>query len=234
MRNAIALLIASLVLAAPAGAEESWVPDWKMIAGDGSVLPSDCIGNTETLDCFIDTLAACSAWSEEPQWRRDGEFFEHPVCQRASGFAGLSILHSYGPAATQLYLYSADIWQLNYAKDWQLAQSDWDLARPGDTVADFFYVACSPNPGCLKAIDSKAPANDVLAACPRAACFGGPVITRQVDSRQPEDGAVLMVIPYITLLLRQGPKGWSVIDWYGSIKHGLGGVDWYPDHWKRK
>jgi len=229
-----ALLLAFFAASSPASAADPWTPDWKMIAGDGSVLPSDCIGSTETFDCFIDTLAACSAWSEGSRWRADDTYQEAPICAAVPSFKGLAVLHSLGPTSTQLYLYSVDPWPLQHREDWLLSEGSWSLTKQGDLVVDFFALTCSPNPGCLETIAPGAPNAEILAACPRTACFGGPEVTMQRDTRRPDEGSVPMVVPYISLLVRQTDLGWAVIDWYGLFKYGTRGVIWYPDHWKRK
>ena len=220
-----ALLLTLLAVSPPAGAADPRTPDWKMIAGDGSVLPSDCIGSTETLDCFIDTLAACSAWSEFPEWRTDDTYFEARICAAVPSFAGLAVLSQFGPTSTQLYLYSVDRWQLASPDEWTPYVASHELARAGDSVLDVYTLTCSPNPGCLASLKDYGSTAEVLAHCPRTACFG---------LRVPEPPVTGLASPYpfISLLAREGVEGWTIVDWYGPPAI-LPGTDLW-DHWKRK
>ena len=229
-----ALLRALFAASSPAGAGDPWTPDWKMIAGDGSVLPSDCIGSTETLDCFIDTLAACSAWSEATRWRKDAKFYDHPVCTNVPGFEGLSVLWSLGPAATQLFLFRTDVWTLERPQDWLVDKEHWDLARAGDTVIDFFSTTCSPNPRCLSSLGAGTTSEQTLAACPRSACFFGVPSIVSSPVLEPPQNVALYLRPDMTLLVRSTADGWRVIDWYNPLKFGLHGTEWVPNHWKLK
>lgn len=223
MRTALLSLLATLVLGAPAVAQIAWTPDWKMIAGDGSVLPSDCIGSTETLDCFIDTLAACSAWSEGPEWRADDTYFDAPICAAVPSFKGLAVLNEFGPAATQLHLYAVDRWQLERPDDWTFNASAHALAKAGDTVLGIYPLTCSPNPGCLKSLSDYSSGTDVLARCPRTGCFGH-IYDLFSDELEPP-------WPFITLLVREEASGWVVVDWYSTSKW-RGTEPW--GHWNRK
>ena len=222
--RALALLLALLAASSPAGAADPWTPAWKMIAGDGSVLPSDCIGSTETLDCFIDTLAACSAWSESPQWRADDTYFDAPICAAVPSFKALAFLNEYGPAATQLHLYSATRWQLEDPSEWTFNKGSQDVARAGDTVLDVYTLTCSPNPGCLESLSDYSSVSEVLTQCPRTACFGASIDLLPSNEAIPS-------FPFITLLVRKGQSGWAVVDWY-DISKWRGTEPW--GHWKRK
>lgn len=224
MRHVLFALLVSLVPTLSAVADEAWVPDWKMIAGDGSVLPSDCIGNTETLDCFIDTLAACSAWSEGPEWRADDTYFDAPICAAVPSFKGLAVLSDFGPAATQLYLYAVNRWHLEQPNDWTFDKESHELARAGDIVLDVYPLTCSPNPSCLKSLSEFSSSSDVLARCPRTSCFGQGIY-------QLPSGELETPYPYITLLVRMEESGWIVVDWY-DVSKWRGTEPW--GHWKRK
>lgn len=230
--RALVALLGCLVLATPAGADESWAPDWKMIAGDGSVQSSDCIGSSETLDCLVDTVVACSAWSENPEWRADGLPFDHPICEKAPGFDGVSAILVSAPAATQQFLYATDIWTLQRSGDWPTDREG--LARQGDQVVDLFSITCAPRPDCLDRLDPLAPPEEMLAACPRNYCYGSSRIVTHVDGSMPGAGAEVFVDPGFSLLTRQTGQGWVVVDWYYLSRFGLRDPGWYPDHWKRK
>ena len=232
--RALALLLALLAASSPAGAADPWTPAWKMIAGDGSVLPSDCIGSTETLDCFIDTLAACSAWSEGIRWREDATFYDHPVCTELPGFEGLSVLSPLGLAATQLFLFRTDVWLLDRPEDWLVDNEYWDLARAGDAVIDFVATTCSPDPHCLNSFGAGATKEQILAACPRKACFFGVTNVALSPVPEPSQNATFYLRPGMTLLVRNTLEGWRVIDWYSPLKFGLHGTEWVPNHWKLK
>lgn len=225
MRHVLFALLVSLVPTLSAVADEAWVPDWKMIAGDGSVLPSDCIGNTETLDCFIDTLAACSAWSEGPEWRADDTYFDAPICAAVPSFAGLAVLSQFGPTSTQLYLYSVGRWQLSNPNEWTPDLAAHELAQAGDTVLDVYTLTCSPDPGCLASLENYSSATVILGHCPRVACFG-------LHVPEPSATGLASPYPFISLLVRRVAAGWAVIDWYGPPAIAPGAKLW--DHWKRK
>jgi hypothetical protein len=234
MRLALSLLFAAATLTAPAVADQFWTPDWKFVPGDGSQPPSDCVGSNATLNCLIDTIVACSAWSEGPEWRADQEFFDHPVCNQAPGFEEISVFSKYGPLPAQLFIYATDHWRLSGPEEWLLFQSDWALARAGDTVVDFFSITCSPDPACLAARPASALEN-APQLCPRTFCSGGPFVASYGEPTAADDPpAGVYVEPEISLLVRNDADGWRVISWYDSFHYGLNGPQWLPDHWKRK
>jgi len=231
--SGLAGLILSLVpSAAPVRADQSWAPAWKVLAGDGSLHSSTCIGSNASLDCLVDTVVACSAWSEDPEWRADGLPFDHPICDSARGFDGVSAVLVSAPAATQHFLYATDVWTLQNARDWPTDTEG--LARQGDQVVDLFSITCAPRTACLARLDPLTPPREILAACPRDYCYGSSRVLTHVDVTMPGADADVFVDPGFSLLTRETDQGWVVIDWYYLSRFGLRDPGWYPDHWKRK
>ena len=86
---ALAFAVAIAIGASTAGAGDRFPPPpegegWRTLAGDGSVVTSDCIGELSSPECIVDTMIACDAWNPGPGWPRstspgwiDGY---HPVC----------------------------------------------------------------------------------------------------------------------------------------------------------
>ena len=84
---ALAFTVA-LALGAPGAADRFPPPPagegWRTLAGDGSVVTSQCIGQLSSPECIVDTMIACAVWTPAAGWRRAktpawiGGF--HPVC----------------------------------------------------------------------------------------------------------------------------------------------------------
>lgn len=201
---------------------------WRLIAGDGSVATSDCIGTYETVDCLADSIAACDAWTEF--FTSDGSVQSPSICDEIPGYVDGRPFYARGPKDALVHLYRTNQWILQRAEDWGLYKDDHLNAQPGDTVLDFDSISCSPNPQCLERIDTLAPASEILAHCPRTYCED----TLRVQEDKDADGRTFLYDePYVTFLVRQQDAQWRIVAWHFPNYYGLGGGTWIPDHWKR-
>ena len=86
---ALAFAVALAVSASATAAGDRFPPPpagegWKILAGDGSVVTSQCIGQLSSPECIVDTMIACAAWTPARGWPRpstpDWIGGYHPVC----------------------------------------------------------------------------------------------------------------------------------------------------------
>jgi hypothetical protein len=240
MKTVLSFLVVAL-LSTTTVAFASDIPGrWKLIAGDGSIATSNCIGTYETVDCLADSIAACSAWSEHYGFMLRGEpdLFPKPhplpppradLCLEIPGYVDGGPFFASGPKDTVLHLYKTDRWTLERPTDWN-PHPHLNPAEAGDIVLDFEALSCSPDPACLRNVDPFAPADEILARCPRTYCED----TLDVDEGRDASGQVVSYEqPIVSFLVRQIGDEWRVIAWYRGGYNGFGGKNWIADHWKR-
>lgn len=211
----IAVLALGFIAAIPTA-----VSAWEIIAGDGSFASSDCIGRNDNVRCLADTAMACSAWSESARYKRDKLPKVHPICELSNDFGVTDF--SLAPHHLQIITYLADIWTLEQ-KDIEVpGASTWWQA--GDVAVDFYYAACAPMRACFERLPYWDMSREaVWKLCPPTSCEGSPHINPEYT------------MPLDTLIMRRiEDDRWIVLDFSHPGLNGSAGVDWIPDHWKRK
>ena len=213
-----ALAFTLAVALGAAGAGERFPPPpagegWRTLAGDGSVVTSECIGELSSPTCIVDTMIACDAWS--PHRPRLYDYvdegwigLDHPVCDvlRAEpgheGYAPrtLRIGTAIGGPKYVLYYYKVVPFPVTEENlpDWAVGKGsgirflNW---RAGDVAVAVAVVRCVAPPRCqVSEATDEQPAR-YRDDCPLDAC----------EEVSPE-GMLLAAIA------RRVRDGWAVVD----------------------
>ena len=135
---------------------------WRTVAGDGSVVTSECIGELSSPTCIVDTMIACAAWTPARGWPRpstpDWIGGYHPVCDvlRAEpgnpGVWARTFLGTPGHAGPKdrIYFYRAVPFAITEEMiPWFEDDPDDPLHwRAGDVAVAVPLVRCLPKPAC--------------------------------------------------------------------------------------
>ena len=169
--TAVALGVAVALGAPVAVAGERFPPPpagegWRTLAGDGSVVTSECIGETSSPTCIVDTMIACDAWSPDRPRLHDHVDeswigLDHPVCDVLriqpghGGYAPrtLDIGTAIGGPKYVLYYYKVVPFPVteDILPDWAVGKGsrtrflDW---RAGDVAVAVPVVRCVAPPRC--------------------------------------------------------------------------------------
>ena len=143
---------------------------WRTLAGDGSVVTSQCIGELSSPECIVDTMIACAAWTPARGWPRpstpDWVGGYHPVCDVLRAEPGnpgvwartfLGIPSHAGPK-DRIYFYRAVPFAITEEMiPWFADDPDYPLHwRAGDVAVAVPLVRCVPKPECeLSALGEK-------------------------------------------------------------------------------
>ena len=168
---ALAFAVAIALGAAVAVARERFPPPpagegWRTLAGDGSVVTSQCIGELSSPTCIVDTLIACDAWTPYRYWAYDyvdeswlGGY--HPICdvlrtRPGHGDSNPRTLHigtAIGGPKYVLYYYKVVPFRVTEENlpDWAVGKGsgirflDW---QAGDVAVAVAVVRCVAPPRC--------------------------------------------------------------------------------------
>ena len=214
--------------------------EWKVIAGDGSYSTSDCIGSNATLECLIDTLAACSAGVDLGEYRTDGRYREPNVCFDHNARMGLGIFYEEAPVRTRLHYYTVDIWPLERVDDWGLDAGDHNDVAIGDVVVDYYATTCLPDkkvsdPACFQPLE---PGRDAP-FCPPTYCYSKFDLTCTLNETGVEvavgpwpEELVLSRLPTQSVVMRNTNEGWLPVDWYMPHLIIWREPDWVAQRWR--
>jgi hypothetical protein len=161
------------------------------------------------------------------------EYVEPPLCTAIPGYTVGNPFIGAGPRTVQLHLYRIDVWELGAGEAWSLSNVTDVRAAPGDKVLDFYSITCSPNPGCLKALDPMMSPPAILAACPQTFCISADWDTSVPAPAKPDDEEIAYTNPAGTFLLRPQDGGWQVVDWYAWELTCMKCPGWLPEHWRK-
>ena len=231
LRKFVANLLPLVLLPLSAFADDSpLINQWKTIAGDKSYASSDCIGSNETLECLIDTAVACAAWTNAQNPSGPGDWPNDPICERSElPWLVVGILGYQINWPQEVVIYGADVWRLEDINQWFGGWSPDTKAALGDWVVDIYALSCSPERKCLE----QHPFNPSL-YCPPVNCSGGhfrpqPTWDDAFVALDQPPRNVLSRAPTSSLLVREEPEGWRVVEVHILQLEPMRGPFWTPD-----
>ena len=215
---ALAFAVALAVSASATAAGDRFPPPpegegWKTLAGDGSVVTSDCIGEMSSPECIVDTMIACDAWTPGRPWLYDyvDESWigrQHPVCDVLrirpghGGYAPRTL--GVGTIGTQakhrIYFYRTIPFEITEEMiPWFSADREdpddplnW---RAGDVAVALPTVRCLPKPECRTKEWRYEEPTHYRAGCPLDDC----------EDIVPGDGVLAAIV-------RKEGTGWTIVE----------------------
>lgn len=135
---------------------------WNFISGDGKTFSSPCIGKPRSPQCLVDTMMACSMWTDTgagwPSETDKEEYYSHPICKALMNDPihpgrGIRVFFDPGrhPENDMIY-YKLDSRVVDQAM-LETEGAPWSLIDPkdcdicvGDTAIIPLIISCYPDP----------------------------------------------------------------------------------------